>query len=215
MAKALQIDFVSDVVCPWCVIGLRELETALGRLHDVVETDVHFQPFELNPAMPYEGQNISEHISQKYGRPPEEMAARREQMKARAAGLGFRMTTNSESRIYNSFDAHRLLHWAGLEGKQAALKHALFEAYFTEGLNIADHEVLAAKAKAAGLDADQARDVLKSGRYADEVREAEQVWQGAGISSVPTIVINRQYLISGGQPADVFEACLREIASKV
>jgi predicted DsbA family dithiol-disulfide isomerase len=214
MAKALQIDFVSDVVCPWCVIGLRELETALERLHDVVETDMHFQPFELNPAMPYEGQNIVEHISLKYGSAPEEMEARREQMKARAAGLGFRMTTNSKSRIYNSFDAHRLLHWAGLEGKQAALKHALFEAYFTEGLNIADHDVLAAKAAAVGLDADQARDVLNSGRYTDEVHAAEQAWQGAGITAVPAIVINRQYLISGGQPADVFEACLREIASK-
>ncbi|HEY4163502.1 MAG TPA: DsbA family oxidoreductase, partial [Dongiaceae bacterium] len=154
MAKALQIDFVSDVVCPWCVIGLRELETALDRLRDVVEPSIHFQPFELNPAMPYEGQNIGAHIAEKYGRPPEEMAVRRAQMKDRAAGLGFRMETNSESRIYNSFDAHRLLHWAGLEGRQAALKHALFEAYFSEGLNIADSDVLVGKAEAVGLDAE-------------------------------------------------------------
>lgn len=214
MAKPIQIDFVSDVVCPWCVIGLRELETALARLGDVVEPQIHFQPFELNPAMPYEGENTDAHIAEKYGRTSAETAAVRARIQARAADVGFSIKTNAESRIYNSFDAHRLLHWAGLEGRQSELKHALFQAYFSEGLNIADPDVLVAKAESAGLDPVQARDVLASGRYADEVREAEQVWQRAGIHSVPAVVVNRSFLISGGQPADVFEEQLREIAAK-
>jgi predicted DsbA family dithiol-disulfide isomerase len=214
MAKPIQIDFVSDVVCPWCVIGLRELETALARLGDVVEPEIHFQPFELNPSMPYDGENTDAHIAEKYGRSSAETAAVRARIQARAADVGFAIKTNAESRIYNSFDAHRLLHWAGLEGRQSALKHALFQAYFSEGLNIADPDVLVAKAESAGLDPVQAREVLASGRYGDEVREAEQVWQRAGIHSVPAVVVNRSFLISGGQPADVFEQQLREIAAK-
>jgi predicted DsbA family dithiol-disulfide isomerase len=214
MAKPIQIDFVSDVVCPWCVIGLRELETALARLGDVVEPEIHFQPFELNPSMPYDGENTDAHIAEKYGRSSAETAAVRARIQARAADVGFTIKTNAESRIYNSFDAHRLLHWAGLEGRQSALKHALFQAYFSEGLNIADPDVLVAKAESAGLDPVQAREVLASGRYGDEVREAEQVWQRAGIHSVPAVVVNRSFLISGGQPADVFEQQLREIAAK-
>jgi predicted DsbA family dithiol-disulfide isomerase len=214
MANRMQIDFVSDVVCPWCAIGLKGLETALEKLDGEIEADVHFQPFELNPQMAPEGENRDEHIAKKYGQSPAQTAAVRERIRDRAASVGFTMG-NAQDRIYNTFDAHRLLHWAGLEGKQAALKHRLLTAYFTEGVNISDHGVLAKKAEEAGLDPAEARVVLESGRYAEAVREEEQSWINAGISSVPAIVVNRQYLISGGQPPEVFEESLRQIAAKI
>jgi predicted DsbA family dithiol-disulfide isomerase len=214
MTKPIQIDFVSDVVCPWCAIGLGELEKALANLTDVVEPHIELQPFELNPTMPREGQGIAEHMEQKFGRKLDDAGGMRDMIRARAADVGVTMTMSEDGRVYNSFDAHRLLHWAGLEGKQVALKHALFEAYFTENANITDPDVLVAKAESAGLDPVQAREVLSSGRYTDEVRAAEQNWVRAGISSVPAVVINRKYLISGGQPAAVFEESLRKIAAE-
>lgn len=214
MARQMKIDFVSDVSCPWCIIGLRGLEEALDRTGDLIDAQISFQPFELNPAMAPEGQNINEHIRQKYGSTPEQSAASRDMIRSRAAELGFAINYSDDSRIYNTFDAHRLLHWAECEGRQTALKHALFEAYFTDGQSPADHEVLVAAAQKAGLDAEAAREVLKSGRYAEEVRGAEQLWQSRGISSVPAIVIDGRYLISGGQPPEAFEQALRKIAAE-
>ncbi|MEO6214957.1 MAG: DsbA family oxidoreductase [Sphingomonas sp.] len=215
MTKPLKIDFVSDVSCPWCIIGLRGLETALDRTSDLIAADIHFQPFELNPQMPAEGQNIVEHIAEKYGSTPEQSAANREAIRERAASVGFTMASNEQSRIYNTFDAHRLLHWAGIEGRQSALKHALFEAYFTKGQSPCDYYVLVEAAEQAGLDPIAAREVLESGAYAAEVREAETLWQSRGISSVPAVIINDKYLISGGQPPDAFEKALRAIAAEV
>jgi predicted DsbA family dithiol-disulfide isomerase len=214
MPKPLKIDFVSDIACPWCVIGLGGLEAALDRLGESANADIHFQPFELNPDMPAEGQNVVEHIAQKYGANAERSAATRRMIQARAAEVGFRMATNDQSRIYNTFHAHRLLHWAGLEGRQLALKHALFEAYFTEGQNPGDEEVLVDAAVKAGLNGATARDVVTSGRYAAEVRAAEQHWRRAGINSVPAVIVNDRYLISGGQPAATFEQALRDILAK-
>lgn len=213
MAQKMKIDFVSDVSCPWCIIGLRGLEEALARTSDEIEAEIHFQPFELNPDMPAAGQNIVEHITQKYGSTPAQSAATREMIRARAAGVGFTMAMSDESRIYNTFDAHRLLHWAEGEGRQTELKHALFDAYFTEGKSPSDPDVLVAAATKAGLDGDAARAVLASDRFAAEVRAAEQLWQSRGISSVPAIVIDEKYLISGGQPPEVFEDALRRIAA--
>ncbi len=218
MARPMRIDFVSDVACPWCIIGLRGLEEAIDRTRDVVEAEIHFQPFELNPDMPPEGQNIVEHVAQKYGASAEQSAANRETIRERAAAVGFTMNTSDESRAWNTFDAHRLLHWAGEpgqpEGAQAALKHALFEAYFTDGNNPGDAGVLAAAAKKAGLDVAEACDVIVSRRFADEVRQAEALWQRSGINAVPAIVIDRRYLISGGQPPEAFEQALRQIAAQ-
>ena len=214
MTKPLKIDFVSDVSCPWCIVGLGGLETALERVGDLVEADIHFQPFELNPNMPPEGQNIVEHVGQKYGATPEQSAVSRKAIHDRAASVGFTMKTNENSRIYNTFDAHRLLHWAGIVGGQKALKRALFDAYFTDGLSPADHDVLVAAAEKAGLDGAAARQVLTSGQYAQEVRDAERRWQAAGINSVPAVVINDRYLISGGQPPEYFEQALRQIAAE-
>jgi len=214
MTKRMQIDFVSDVVCPWCAVGLASLETALKNLDGEIAAEIQFQPFELNPDMAAEGEDRDEHLAKKYGRSKEEFAASREMIRQRAAAVGF--TMNAQDRIYNTFDAHRLLHWAGetAQPSQAALKHALLKAYFTDGLNIADPEVLVAKAAEAGLDPAEARAILGSDRYAAEVRQEEQAWLAAGISSVPAIVVNRKYLISGGQPPEVFEANLREMAKQ-
>ena len=215
MPRPLKIDFVSDVSCPWCIIGLKGLEEALARTQGTVEAEIHFQPFELNPQMAPEGENIGEHIARKYGSTPEQSAANRQMIRDRAGALGFAMNSSADSRIYNTFDAHRLLHWAEIEGKQAALKHALFTAYFTDQQDPSNHDVLVAVAEKAGLDGAAARAVLSSGRYAQEVRQAEQLWQSRGINSVPAIVIEDRWLISGGQPPEAFEQALREIAAEV
>lgn len=214
MPRRLRIDFVSDISCPWCIIGLRGLEIALERLGDTVEADIHFQPFELNPAMAPEGENIVEHIGRKYGATPEQSAANRANIRERAASVGFTMAMADDARIYNSFDAHRLLHWAETEGRHAALKHALFDSYFTRGEDISNHDVLVAAIGRAGLDTDEARAILSSDHYATEVREAERLWQGRGIQSVPAIVIDNRYLISGGQPPETFEQALHQIAAE-
>jgi predicted DsbA family dithiol-disulfide isomerase len=214
MARPLKIDFVSDVSCPWCIIGLRGLEEALARTGDLVDAQIHFRPFELNPQMAPEGENIGEHIARKYGSTPEQSAANRQMIRDRAAALGFAMNSSADSRIYNTFDAHRLLHWAEIEGKQAALKHALFTAYFTDQQDPSNPDVLVAAAEKAGLDGAAAREVLTSGRYAEEVRAAEQLWQSRGINSVPAIIIEDKWLISGGQPPEAFEQALRQIAAQ-
>ncbi len=220
MTTSLKIDFVSDVSCPWCAIGLKSLDQALARVGEDVRAELHFQPFELNPQMAPEGQEITEHITEKYGITPAQAHANRENIRARGAQVGFKFSMADEpgggrSRIYNTFDAHRLLHWAGLEGqdRQKALKEALFKAYFTDGQSPASHEVLVRVAGEVGLDATRAREVLASDAYADEVREREQFYLNHGIHSVPAIIINERHLISGGQPAEVFEQALRQIAA--
>jgi predicted DsbA family dithiol-disulfide isomerase len=214
MTKPMKIDFVSDVSCPWCVIGLKGLEEALGRVGDLVEADIRFHPFELNPNMPAGGQNLAEHVGQKYGSTPEQSQGARQMLRERAEAVGFTIAMGPEARIYNTFDAHRLLHWAQIEGRQADLKHALFEAYFTKGLSPEDHEVLVEAAVAAGLDAEGAWAVLRSGAYGQEVREEETFWRREGVSAVPTIVINNKYLITGSQPPEAFERALRHIAAE-
>jgi predicted DsbA family dithiol-disulfide isomerase len=215
--KTLKIDFVSDVVCPWCVVGLGGLTTALETLKgEGVAADITFQPFELNPQMAPEGENIVEHIGRKYGATPEQSAANRVMIRERAAEVGFDMRMGDDSRIWNTFDAHRLLHWAHetAPDKQEALKRALFTAHFTENRNITDARVLTEAAEAAGLDRAEAGEVLASGRYAQEVRGAEELWRARGITSVPAVVVEGKYLISGGQPAAAFEEALRKIAGE-
>ena len=218
MTRPLKIDFVSDVVCPWCVVGLGGLETALETLKaEGVTADIAFQPFELNPQMAPEGENIVEHIGRKYGSTPEQSAANRQMIRERAGDVGFDMRMDETSRIWNTFDAHRLLHWAGDAGpdRQKALKQALFRVHFTEGRNLTDAGVLTAAAADAGLDRAEAAEVLASGRYVDAVREAQDLWRAQGINSVPAVVVEGKYLISGGQPAGVFEDALRKIAAEV
>ena len=225
MPKTLHIDFVSDIVCPWCVVGLGGLTEALERLKgEGIEAQVRFQPFELNPQMPPEGENIVDHIGRKYGSTPEQSAANRAMIMERAAeawpnfsdGKPFEMRMGPDSRIWNTFDAHRLLHWAGTIGmaEQRALKAALFTAHFTEGRTMTDADVLADAAAAAGLDRGEAAAVLAEGRYAAEVRAAEALWVSRGINGVPAVVVEGKWLISGGQPAGVFEEALRGMAGE-
>jgi predicted DsbA family dithiol-disulfide isomerase len=221
MTTSLKIDFVSDVSCPWCVIGLKSLDQALARVASDITAELHFQPFELNPNMGPQGQEITEHITEKYGITPEQAQANRENIRARGAQVGFKFSMADEpgggrSRIYNTFDAHRLLHWAELQGagKQKALKEALFTAYFTDGQSPGSHDVLARVAGEVGLDAARAREILASDDYADDVREREQFYLSQGIHSVPAVIINDRHLISGGQPAEVFEQALRQIAAE-
>lgn len=214
MATPLKIDFVSDVSCPWCVIGLRSLEQALDRVGDSATAEIHFQPFELNPQLPPEGEDILEHLEQKYGSTREQLLRNQEAIRARGAELGFTFDMAKRSRVYNTFDAHRLLHWAELEGRQRALKHALFAAYFTQGRNPGDREVLIDLATQAGLDPVRAGKILESDLYADEVRERERFYGERGIQAVPSVIVNDQYLIQGGQPVEVFEQALRQIAAE-
>ena len=217
MSKTLKIDFVSDVVCPWCVVGLGGLDTALDALKDEgIAADIAFQPFELNPQIAPEGENIVEHIGRKYGASPEQSAANRAMIRERAGEVGFDMRMTDDSRIWNTFDAHRLLHWAGTVGmaEQRALKAALFTAHFTDGRTMTDADVLADAAEAAGLDRARAVEVLADDLYAAEVRAAEALWVSRGINGVPAVVVEGKWLISGGQPAGVFEEALRGMAAE-
>lgn len=213
----LKIDFVSDVMCPWCVIGLGGLNQALDKLKaEGISADITCQPFELNPQIAIEGENLGEHIQRKYGSTPEQSAANRAMIRERAAEVGFDMQMSEHSRMWNTFDAHRLLHWAHETApeRQLALKMALFTAHFTLGRNISDAGILTEVAQSVGFDRAEAAEVLASSRYVTEVRASEQLWQSRGITSVPAVVINDQYLISGGQPASVFENALRQISGE-
>lgn len=207
----MRIDFISDVACPWCAIGLASLEQALAALGpEAAGIELHFQPFELNPQMPPEGADAAQYLKAKYGMGDAQLAANRENIRARGAALGF--TFGERAHVWNTFDAHRLLHWAGLQGPapQRALKRALLKAYHGEGRNPAAREVLLEAAAAAGLDVTEAAAVIDDRDcFAPEVREAEAEWQQAGIRSVPSVVLDRRFLIQGGQPPEVFEDALR------
>ena len=210
----MRLDFVSDIACPWCAVGLNSLEIALQRVAGQIDIELHFQPFELNPQMGAAGEDAVAYLSAKYGISAEQIARNQAAIRERGAAVGF--TFGTRSRVWNTFDAHRLLHWAGLEGPpgaQRALKHALLQAYHGQGQNPGSAEVLLEAAAATGLDTARARAVLDSGEFTDAVREAEARWQGLGIHSVPSVVINERHLIQGGQPPEVFEQALRQIAA--
>ena len=210
----MKIDFVSDVACPWCAVGLHALERALATIGDAIDVELSFEPFELNPTMGPEGADTVQYLSAKYGISAEQIAVNQAAIRDRGAAVGF--TFGPRSRVWSTFDAHRLLCWAGEAGPagaQSRLKHALLQAYHGQGRNPSDPEVLVELAGEAGLDPAQARQILAGDDYAAAVREREQFWQRAGINSVPAIVIDRKHLISGGQPPEVFEDALRRIAA--
>lgn len=215
--KTLRIDFVSDVACPWCAIGLWGLQIALDRLQDVVQAEIHPQPFQLNPDMPPEGEDIGEHLMRKYGMGQAQLQASQEAIRQRGASVGFEFRMDRRSRTWNTFEAHRLLHWAEQPGQPAgaalALKRALLRAYFTDGLNPGDRELLCAEAGRVGLDAEAARAVLERAEFTDAVRARMRRWTSAGIQAVPAIVIDERHLIEGGQPPDLFERALRQLAA--
>ncbi|QHE77050.1 DsbA family oxidoreductase [Hydrogenophaga sp. PBL-H3] len=218
MTTSLKIDFVSDVSCPWCAVGLGALEEALGKLRGEVSAELHFQPFELNPKMGAEGQDIGEHLTQKYGSTAEQQVQIRETIRARGAEVGFEFNRNGRGRIWNTFDAHRLLHWAELEGapgQQHALKKALLAACHTRSEAMGDHGVLLGCVREVGLDEARAGAILANDEFAQAVREREGFYTSVGIHSVPAVIVNDRHLISGGQPAAVFEQALRQIASEM
>ncbi|MEO7053010.1 MAG: DsbA family oxidoreductase [Rhodanobacter sp.] len=210
---SLRIDFVSDVSCPWCAVGLASLQHALARLDGEVTAQIHLQPFELNPQLAAGGEDSTEHLVRKYGSSAQQIDANREAIRERGAALGFTFNMDRRSRVYNTFDAHRLLHWAALEGKDLALKQDLLRAYFTDGENVSDHDTLVRLATHAGLDAARAQQILAGDTYADEVRSQEQHYMSRGIQSVPATIVNDRHLISGGQPPEAFEQALRQIAA--
>lgn len=208
------LDFVSDVACPWCAVGLGNLLAAIDRVKDSVSVELRMRPFELNPDMPAGGQNTLERLEKKYGYSREQITANRAVISERAAAVGMPMRMTEADKSYNTFDAHRLLHWAGEQGQDAqiALKRALLKTYHHDNLDTSQAGVLLQAVAQAGLDAEAAREVLASGRFADEVRAEVQKWQAAGISSVPSIIINSQYLLSGAQPVETFEQALLQVA---
>lgn len=217
MTTTLKIDFVSDVTCPWCAIGLAGLERALERVRPDITAELHFQPFELNPQMGPEGEDVGEHLTKKYGSTPEQQAQIRDTIRERGALAGFVFNAEGRGRIWNTFNAHRLLCWAEAEGEpgqQHALKKAMLEAHHGRAQSPADPAVLLACVQQAGLDVDRAQQVLDRDTFADDVREREQFFTRAGISSVPAVIVNERHLIAGGQPAEVFERALRQIAAE-
>lgn len=213
----MKIDFVSDIACPWCAVGLNALETALKNIGDDIPVTIYMQPFELNPDMGTEGVDAGEYLMKKYGMTAEQLQGARDTLRERGAAVGFAF--GERSRIWNTFDAHRLLLWAADQdtttgkAQQRALKHALLRAYHGEGRNPADATVLLELVKEVGLDVALAGKVIASDLYANEVRQAEQFWQENGINAVPSVIINDRHLIQGGQPADAFENAIRRIAA--
>ena len=211
----MKIDFVSDVACPWCAVGLNALERALERIGDDIDIELHFQPFELNPQMPPEGEDTLEHLTRKYGASPTQLAQTRENLRQRGAELGFIFDMDKRRRVYNTFDSHRLLHWAGEQGQapQKRLKHALLQAYFTDGRDISDLDTLVAVAGEAGLDSARARRILESDEFVEAVRTQERFYVEQGITAVPSVIFNDRHLIQGGQPIATFETMLRTLAN--
>jgi len=204
----MKIDFVSDVTCPWCAIGLASLEQAIARLCGEIKVELRLQPFELNPGMPPAGEDLAHYVTRKYGASAADLSARQALIRERAAEVGLHF--GPRTRVWNTFDAHRLLHWAALEGRQLELKRELLTAYHVRGENPALSEVLLRAAGAAGLDVARAREVIESSEFADATHAQIRRWQSLGIQSVPSVIVDDRYLIQGGQPVEAFERALRE-----
>ena len=212
MTVPVRVDFVSDVVCPWCALGATALEQAIANLAGEVAIELTYKPFELNPDMPAEGEHAITHMMRKYGRSAEEVASRNDMVIARGKAIGFEFDLQKRSHFYNTFDAHRLLFWALEQGRQVALKNLLFKAYFTDGQNPGDHETLVRLAGEAGLSTTRARQVLATQEFAREVRELESFYLERGVTSVPAMVLNGRQVVSGSQSVREYEQVLRQMA---
>lgn len=211
-SAVVQIDIVSDVMCPWCIVGFRQLEQALGLLD--VGAYIRWHPFELNPDMPAEGQNLREHIKEKYGSTAEQSEQSRAHLKALGQELGISFRFDAQSKIVNTFAAHQLLGWAQDKDLQHPLKLALFDAHFSQAKDVSDIEVLVATAKGVGLDAQEAREVLNSGSHAEETRRREQYWTSKGVSGVPSMIFAGKYLLTGAQGAQTYAQMLQKVISE-
>ncbi|MBR9865280.1 MAG: DsbA family oxidoreductase [Rhodobacteraceae bacterium] len=212
MTDPLRIDIISDVMCPWCIIGYRQLAQALENTG--TDHEIHWHPFELNPEMPAEGQNMREHIVEKYGSTPEQSEQSRQQMTRLGADLGFTFNFAQDMRMHNTFNTHQLLHWAETQGRKHDLKMALFDAHFTHRRNLSDNSVLADVAGGIGLDREEAAAVLADQRYASAVRELEQFWVQQGIRGVPAMVFNRKHLVTGAQGVENYTSVLRQLSGE-
>jgi predicted DsbA family dithiol-disulfide isomerase len=214
---AIKIDYVSDIACPWCAVGLGGLEQAINKIGDAFEVEVHFQPFELNPDMPPGGQDVFEHLTQKYGKTVEQVRATQNEIKSRAAAVGYPFHPEGRKHVYNTFNAHRLLHWAGLEcGAQAQhrLKRELLVTYFQLAVDLDEPQNVLDAVNRAGLDSKRAADILATDEFSAEVRAQQMKYTSMGIHSVPSIIINDKYLLQGAQPAEAFEEALRQVAAE-
>ncbi len=210
----LRIDLVSDVVCPWCIIGYRQFQKALASREQSVELELHWHAFELNPQMPAEGQNLREHLAEKYGTTPEQSQKARQRLTDLGTELGFEFNYSDDMKMVNTFRAHQLLHWAADKGCQTALKEALFKAFFTDGQDVNDLDSLAEVCAGVGLDQDEALEVLADARYAQVVRDDQRQWVEQGIQAVPTFVINGQYMVQGAQEAEAFGRMLDRLLER-
>ncbi|WP_324732576.1 DsbA family oxidoreductase [Pseudomonas paeninsulae] len=208
--QKLRIDIVSDVVCPWCIIGYRQLAKALeatGTAHEI-----HWHPFELNPGMPPEGQSLRDHVAEKYGTTKEQSEESRVKMTEVGAEVGFEFRFADDMRMHNTFNLHQLLHWADRQGRMHDLKQALFTAHFTNRRNLSDDSVLADVAAEIGLERTEALAVLEDQRFATEVRTAEEAWLGKGISGVPAMIFNRRHLVTGAQGVENYMSIVQQLA---
>lgn len=214
---AIKIDYVSDIACPWCAVGLGGLEQAINKIGNAFEVEVHFQPFELNPDMPPGGQDVFEHLTQKYGKTVEQVRSTQNEIKSRAAAVGYPFHPEGRKHVYNTFNAHRLLHWAGLEcGAQAQhrLKRELLVTYFQLAVDLDEPQNVLDAVNRAGLDSKRAADILATNEFSAEVRAQQMKYTSMGIHSVPSIIINDKYLLQGAQPAEAFEEALRQVAAE-
>jgi len=214
MKPTIKIDYVSDIACPWCAVGLGNLNQAIDQLSNQANFEVHFRPFELNPNMPKGGQDAIEHLTEKYGLTAEQVKTNQANIRAKALEAGFEFHPEGRKRVYNTFDAHRLLHWAGQEfglEKQAILKKELLNTYFCLAVNLDDQHNLLDAVTRSGLDQDRALEVLKNNEFAKEVRTEEATYTNAGINSVPAIILNDQYLLQGAQPPESFAKAFSQL----
>ena len=207
--SGLRIDIVSDVVCPWCIIGYRQLARAMDETG--IHAAIHWHPFELNPDMPEEGENLRDHVGRKYGLDREASEKGRRTLTALGADLGFVFAFTDAFRIVSTFRAHQILAWAETFGLTHEMKMALFVAYFSHGRDLNDPGVLVTEATALGLDRDEAQAILADGRYAEGVRRAEHVWTAHGIHGVPAMIFNRRHLVSGAQGVETYGRILRHL----
>jgi predicted DsbA family dithiol-disulfide isomerase len=212
--KNFKIDIVSDVMCPWCVVGYKNLETALSELKDEIKAEITWHPFELNPDMPIEGQDLNQHLMQKYNLTEQQGDENRKNMLEAGQRAGFTFNFDGKRIMINSFDLHRLLTWARKEGKQTELKLAFFEAHFTDLKYLNQLDTLLDVVASVGLDKDTARNILQSDQYAQEVSQEQDQFKQLGITSVPTFIINDKYAITGGQPSDSFIQAFKQISQE-
>ena len=217
MKKTIKIDYVSDIACPWCAVGLGSLEQAIKILDGAADVEIHFQPFELNPDMPPGGQEVIEHLTQKYGMPEEQIRINQANIRDRAAAVGFPFHPEGRKHVYNTFDAHRLIHWAGAEydaDAQYRMKKELLGTYFTLAVNLDDQNNMIDAVKRAGLDPVRAQEILSSDTFTEAVRAQQAKYASMGITSVPSLIFNDKYLLQGAQPPEAFARALLQLAEQ-